>query len=58
MRQGTYIATYHKFECPYCGVYNLVSDGDTNDITGPDIEEHDCYHCGRTFGCSPDYEGE
>ena len=58
MRQGEYIATYHKWECPYCGAMNYVLEGDVNDITLPDIEEADCEDCGTTFGCNPDYEGE
>ena len=56
MRQGEYIATYHKWECPYCGAMNYVLEGDVNDITLPDIEEADCEDCGTTFGCNP--EGE
>jgi len=58
MRQGTYIATYHKWECPYCGTKNIILGGDVTDLTIPDVEEFDCLGCDRTFGCDPDYEGE
>ena len=58
MRQETYIATYHKWECPYCGAMNMVDNGDISDITVLDVEEADCEKCGRTFGCGPGYEGE
>lgn len=49
-----YKATWYEFVCPKCNSTNFVNDGDTQDLTVPDIEGCKCRVCSYCF----DFEGE
>lgn len=44
-----YIETWHKVRCPYCEKVNWICDGDTSDLTQPDIEAVRCWACKKRF---------
>ena len=48
-----YRATWYELGCPQCNSINFVNDGDTQDLTLPDIEGCKCWNCSHCF----DFEG-
>lgn len=43
------IETWYKIWCPRCEIPNWICNGDTSDMTVPDIEAIECFNCGKKF---------
>jgi hypothetical protein len=48
-----YRSTWYELICPQCNLRNFVNDGDTQDMTLPDIDACKCWNCSHCF----DFEG-
>lgn len=49
MREGEYIGTFRRYECPYCNEYNLVCFGNEEDPTGYTPSTCRCFSCETVF---------
>lgn len=48
--------TYYELACAWCKADNLVDNGDTSDMTVPDVDSFKCWKCGRVSHM-PGYDG-
>ena len=52
--------TWYKSHCSKCNTINWISNGDTSDLSGVDVEGYKCWKCGNIeyFGDEEHYEFE
>ena len=49
--------TWYCMDCPRCGVKNWVNNGNTEDLTVPDVEGIRCHSCHHEWLLGEDFAG-